>query len=429
MSSATTSDSNENGETWEEGPDPQEFAKAIFKGKAVLGETLNGAGNVVVELFKNTYELSLVFGGRAWIAKDFLHQIPQRSRGKDSMTCRFFCKKCKDRKQMALVAVGLCTAGQGEENNMSLEMTHVFPHNVNCETNTPRPFKDSITVDFDFEAIIGSTYARDLGIINNQKFGQQPLVGEHINFGKEDYKEYDDRTYVSLPILQGGESEEEVKEAKQQHKWCMDRILFHFSVTLSVVSQMTFWWLDKEEIERRITEAKGNKDKWEWNHYPTKKNADAHGYLHGETLLYGGHNLSGGKNLVHRPTHFDCSKTHPMASNPDLVGNMKPGTILLTLEKTKRTIYVGSIENTVDTLQGQWTYFPGDVPHGGTSYPPKNDGTPEDWRGVLHITVRSTHEIVHDPPATYSIHTYPYETIRTKHPAASRNAMFKRAGK
>jgi hypothetical protein len=71
-------------------------------------------------------------------------------------------------------------------------------------------------------------------------------------------------------------------------------------------------------------------------------------------------------------------------ANPYLLGLTKPGSFILPIKKF-RSFYMWCVENLLWIYKGQYVFFSGNVPHGGTTrkiLPGSNDG--REWHPAIH---------------------------------------------
>jgi hypothetical protein len=421
------------------GHSSNEIAKAIFRGGLVLGSgkckgqpmgrpsverderkeqhinEIKQAVNAVVRTLAK-YNIEASCSGQTWIALNKI-KVTQFDYG-SSKEVRFVCAKCKNRGVLSLIAVGKCSSpgegsspgeahrvasieilhlfphnkdcaaaissspgegsSPGEAHRVaSIEILHLFPHNKDCAAAIKPPLFELVKerqVEFDFHEVIGDTYRGPLLEINKLKVGDK-LVGQHINFGTGDYK-YDDRMVQPLPwsLSEGDE---------KRHKWCMIRLLFHFSIFFNIVDETASQTFDDEAVAN----ASALRRTTNWCGYPSKHNPEAHLFIDDPSLIYGGHNmLDGDAAPVHQVCHTDHAEepNNLLADDPALAGKTMPGTIIVPLEDW-RSIYFGNPDNTKHVPLGGYMYFPGNADHGGMTVPPS-----EGWHPALHLHLDSS---------------------------------------
>lgn len=284
--------------------------------------------------------------------------------------CRFFCTKCSKEGKAALVAAGVFMTG---EDGNYLQMKHLFPHNSNCESEKQTvPRSPYTVVKFDFETVIGNTYAAALDEIGKQGVQKKKLMGSIITLEDPNH-DSDDRSYFPLPRTKDHHS--------MAHKHCMIRLFLHISVSLNLVDETAAQLFDWAKVREHIDSAKNNP----WVTYPVKENVEAHLFLAEISLLFGGHNLKKEGQAQHQRCHRDVNG---LEENGALAVRSKPGSVMLPLMDC-RSIYMGypeSADCTEMTIKvGEYIFFEGDQPHGGYTYEEPS------WHAAIHLHIDTSY--------------------------------------
>lgn len=280
---------------------------------------------------------------------------------------RLFCTKCKKNKKTTLVAHGVCT--EGRTDGIGVKMIAIFPHNSDCDSDKPTPVMSPYTlVDYDFDIVVGNTYAKELQEINDQTVRKNSnLIGVKIDFDDPNHRS-DDRSYVDLPLT---------SDRAKAHKECMTRLLLHVSVKLNLVEETVHEHFNWDSARS------GTKNNNSWDSYPVKVNEAAHLFISDTSLLFGGHNLNDKGPLQDQRCHTDVDGLDDVVFHQ---GRSKPGSIIVPLEDF-RSIYVGipfSPDYKIITIpKGKYFFFQGDVAHGGKTVP-KNE---KSWHTAVHLHI------------------------------------------
>jgi hypothetical protein len=339
---------------------PKDYALAVFgeavSGDAIIGLQPHGSGRKPKDIAGNAewnnacqrvrnilsfYNIQADICHTPFLASNYNFKIPVSNK-RVGCACRFFCTKCSEQEKAALVAVGIFS--HNKDGNY-LEMQYLFPHNANCQSETPTVLVSPYTVvDFDFDTVIGTTYAAALAEVGKQNNGRKKktkLLGSRINLDNPKHNT-DDRSYFALPRTT------DTTDTIMAHKHCMTRLFLHMAVKLNLVVETTAQLFDWPAVARGKLEKKES-----WQNYPVKVNAAAHLFLSEISLLFGGHHLHKKKkkkkgdlgDLVHQTCHMDC---YGLDGNADLEGKSKPSSIMLPLEDSSRFIW--DILGLLDTL-------------------------------------------------------------------------------
>ena len=303
---------------------------------------------------------------------------------------RFHCKKCKVKNnQFSLVAWGKCV--QTEDGNRGIQIQKMFFHdNICCPTRKhmqlpdgyhPNPIQRIVEIDYD--NIFGTSYdclVQKLEQYDGSNIANDWPPGDHINLGKQNLPVTDNRAYQLLPATEA-DKYPELSEAV--HKGCMIRLLYHMAATFNISEEVAPQIFDLEESLDKDGQFNGRigcKD---------RKNPNCHLYFTEVSLLFGGHHqnsIEWRDQLTHQLCHMDGETGQGMTlnENPHLVGRTKPGSFILPI-KNLRSFYMWCVENLQWIYKGQYVFFSGNVPHGGTTRkirPGSNDG--REWHPAIH---------------------------------------------
>jgi hypothetical protein len=373
-------------------PPEQQISSGVKPKDPVTNGQYKKAMDKVISILKK-YNMDADVCHRAFTASNLKHKIdrPKKEKGR---ACRFFCTHCQNKGIASLIAAGEFIT---DLNGNGLKMNYLFPHNSNCQSAQPTAPQSRFTlVNFDFDAVIGTTYSAATDEVNKQKVTEKRTtdevvkkqkvtrkkrkirntIGKFINFDDTTHCS-DDRAYCDLP----GDNVDDTA-----HKNCMIRLLLHMSVTLNFVEETVTELFDWSNVRSRIDDC-NNKSDTNWTDYPRMSNPNAHLYFCEISLLFGGHNMNEGE-----PEHQRCHMDVTGLGRPDALkafhGLSKPGSIIAPLDD-ERTIYVGYRESPdredITVKKGQYIHFFGDVAHGGWTYEEQS------WHAAIHLHVDSIH--------------------------------------
>jgi hypothetical protein len=169
----------------------------------------------------------------------------------------------------------------------------------------------------------------------------------------------------------------------ETHKGCMIRLLYHMAASLNISEEVAPTIFDLEESLDKDGEFNGTIGCHD------RTNPNCHLYLAEVSLLFGGHHKEsdeGGTQVTHQFCHMDGETGNgpSINENPYLLGRTKPGSFILPI-KNLRSFYMWCVDNLQWIYKGQYVFFSGNVPHGGTTRkirPGSNDG--REWHPAIH---------------------------------------------